>query len=53
MTVDYPTINVEEKTNEQNMQITKSYLINLVDQLNYQITMLEGRLAQLEGNKNG
>lgn len=48
MISDYPQINIEEKSNEQNMQATKSYLISLVDQLNYEISQLSSRVAALE-----
>lgn len=42
---DYPSgINLQEKTNEQNMQYTKSYLINMIDSLTYQMNQMESEL---------
>lgn len=42
---DYPTgINLTEKTNEQNMQYTKTYLINMIDSLTYQMNQMESEL---------
>lgn len=52
LNMDYPSISVEEKSNEQNMQATKSYLINLVENLQYALANLESRVEQLEGRKN-
>ncbi len=51
MTFDSPNISVESKSNEQNMQITKSYLGNLADNLNYLVSRqeaLETELAELK-----
>ena len=54
---DYPGINVEENSNETNMQIVKGYLMGIVDDMNYyfgqmenRIVTLEQRVKELEGN---
>lgn len=52
LNIDYPAISVEEKTNEQNMQTTKAYLINLVENLQYQIANLESRIERLEARND-
>jgi len=44
----YPAISLEKKTNEQNIQATKTYLNDLSDNLNYQVDSLESRLLTLE-----
>lgn len=49
-TFDYPNINVEKRSNEENMQSTKSYLSALADQLNYALNNLESRIEKLEEN---
>ena len=42
---EYPTgINPNDKSNEQNIQYTKSYLINMIDSLTYQMNQLESEL---------
>lgn len=42
---DYPDgIRVDEKTNEQNIQYMKSYLIETVDSLTYQMNQIESEL---------
>lgn len=48
MAFDVPSIDVVNKTNEQNMQSAKSYLYGLADQLNYEISVLEDRISSLE-----
>jgi hypothetical protein len=57
MAFDYPGIDVEKKTTEQNLQATKAYLIEMAEQLNYQIGLLKDtvneindRLSNLEGD---
>lgn len=49
-TFDYPNINVEKRSNEENMQSTKAYLSELADQLNYALNNLESRIEKLEEN---
>ena len=44
---DYPPIS-EGKTNEQNIMSVKAYLIELCDQLNYQLDMIQEKLRVLE-----
>ncbi len=58
MALDYPSIDVEKKTNEQNLQATKAYLIDMAEQLNYQIGLLKDtcnelseRISTLEGDE--
>lgn len=47
-TFDAPNIDVMEKSNEENIQSTKSYLVNMADNLNYKFDNLESRVAYLE-----
>lgn len=58
MALDYPSIDTSNKSNEQNLQSTKAYLIALADTYNYQINALkdainnlESRVASLEGRE--
>lgn len=51
-TFDVPSINVSDKTNEENMQAVKSHLYNLSDNLNYYINNLESRISTLENLLN-
>lgn len=58
MAFDSPNIDVNKKTNEQNMQATKAYLIDMAEQLNYQIALMKdsisdisSRLSELEGDE--
>lgn len=51
MTFDSPNISVGSKTNEQNMQVTKSYLSSMADNLNYlvaRVESLESTVATLQ-----
>lgn len=45
---DYPSINVSKKTNEENMQSAKNWMIQMSDQMNFYITRLETRIEVLE-----
>lgn len=45
---DYPSINVSKKTNEENMQSAKNWMIQMSDQMNFYITRLEARIEVLE-----
>lgn len=47
---DYPSgIDLQEKSTEENMQYTKSYLINMIDSLTYQMNQMENELrAEIE-----
>ncbi len=47
MTFDSPNISVGSKTNEQNIQITKSYLSTLADNLNYLVARVEALETQV------
>ena len=47
-TFDYPSVSVEDKTNEQNIMSLKAYLSSLADQLNYVTTNYESRIEYLE-----
>lgn len=58
MALTYPSIDVTKKSNEENLQATKSYLYETADQINYQLNMmndyimtLEARLNALEGKE--
>jgi len=51
-TFDYPSISVDNKTNEQNMAQAKAWMYQMVDQLNYSIEYLEDRIAYLENKIN-
>lgn len=51
--LDYPPINVEERSNEENLQSVKGYLINMVDALENKVASLEERLQALEGKNDG
>ncbi len=51
MTFDSPNISVGSKSNEQNLQVTKSYLSAMADNLNYlvaRVEALETELAALQ-----
>ena len=45
--LDYPSIN-NGRPAEQNIMAIKSYLCNMVDQLNYMIGMLDSRISEIE-----
>jgi tRNA(Phe) wybutosine-synthesizing methylase Tyw3 len=45
---DAPNINVEKKSNEQNMLTVKNYLSDLADTLNYTFNSLQGQISALE-----
>jgi len=47
-TFDTPNISVGMKSNEENIQITKSYLNDLAYMLNLKIDSIEERLSALE-----
>lgn len=56
MEFDDANISTESKSNEQNIQIIKSYLNELVSQISYEFNQLEERIKKLEketydGNK--
>lgn len=54
---DYPAINADKKSSEQNMQVLQSYLCNMADQMNYvvgQMTQqIESLKQEVEELKNG
>jgi flagellar basal body P-ring protein FlgI len=52
ITFDVPNINVEKKSNEQNMQNVKDFAYELVDQLNYVVNNLNDRIEILEALKS-
>lgn len=47
-TFDAPAISVGTKTNEQNMQTVKAYLVNLSSELNYQFGVLNSEIEALK-----
>jgi hypothetical protein len=44
---DSPNINIEKKTNEQNMATVKAYLSNMADTLNYTLNSLQSQISEL------
>lgn len=46
--LDVPSVNVDNKTNEQNIQAFKSWAYSTIEQLNYYISSLEERVTALE-----
>lgn len=54
---DGPAINVDSKTNEQNLQILKGYLNDMADQMNYLIANMQSQIddlkAQVDSFKEG
>lgn len=57
-TFDYPSISVDQRTNEQNMSSIRAWSMQTVDQLNYliehmqdEITNLRNELNELKGDK--
>lgn len=46
--VDTPSINVADKSNEENIQSIKAWAAELIGQLNYQISQLEGAITALQ-----
>jgi len=45
---DVPSISISDKTNEQNMQVVKSYLSEMADKLNYEINVLQDAILALQ-----
>lgn len=48
MKLDAPSVNVEKRSNEQNIQNLKSWANNTVNELTYYINALEARVSALE-----
>lgn len=48
MKLDTPSVSVEKKSNEQNIQTLKSWCGNTAAELNYSIASLEERVAAIE-----
>lgn len=46
--LDAPSVNVAEKSNEENIQSIKSWAAELVGQLSYQISQLESAITVLQ-----
>lgn len=51
-TLDYPSISVANKTNEQNMSMMNAWAIETTEKMNYYIEYLEAKLEQLENKIN-
>lgn len=52
MKLGTPSISVDQKTNEQNIQTIKGYLNNMSQELEYVINNMESRLNALETENN-
>lgn len=52
MKLGTPSISVDQKTNEQNIQAIKGYLNNMSQELEYVINNMESRLNALETENN-
>lgn len=54
---DYPNVDIENMSNEQNIESLKSFLYNLSDTLNYSLNQVDARISALEeltgGKDNG
>lgn len=54
---DYPNVDIENMSNEQNIESLKSFLYNLSDTLNYSLNQVDARILALEeltgGKDNG
>lgn len=44
---DFPTIDVERRSNEENIKAIKSYLFEMTDQLNYEIDQIKSQIQEL------
>lgn len=47
-TFDTPSINVEKKSNEENMQAVKAYLSELAEKLNYMSNNLQEQIDSIK-----
>lgn len=52
MKLGTPSISVDQKTNEQNIQVIKGYLNNMSQELEYVINNMESRINALETENN-
>lgn len=50
--LDSPAINAGDKSNAENMQQIKAWAIELIGQLNYQLTQLESEISVLKSEIN-
>lgn len=54
---EYPNVDIENMSNEQNIESLKSFLYNLSDTLNYSLNQVDARISALEeltgGKDNG
>lgn len=44
----YPNIDVSKKTNEQNLQSAKNYMMELSDNIAFYLNQMEARVSNLE-----
>lgn len=50
---DYPNVDIENMSNEQNIESLKSFLYNLSDTLNYSLNQVDARISAIEESIGG
>ncbi|MGO5230689.1 hypothetical protein ACTQ1U_06455 [Thermoguttaceae bacterium LCP21S3_D4] len=50
---DYPNVDIENMSNEQNIESLKSFLYNLSDTLNYSLNQVDARISEIEESIGG
>lgn len=46
--LDYPNVDIDNMSNEQNIESLKSFLYNLSDTLNYSLNQVDARISAIE-----
>ena len=50
---DYPNVDIEYMSNEQNIESLKSFIYNLSDTLNYSLNQVDARISAIEESIGG